>query len=84
VRRGPGCDLRLQVLDDVEGFRTDPWRLAERRSQRVHDVLRAHGVPADVFLAPPWQVPCGAQVDVLVVERPVVVPFSPARVPPGT
>lgn len=83
LRRGPACDLRIEVLDDADGFRTDPGRLAERRSRRIRDTLRSHGVPADAFEAPRYDVPCGAQVDVLVIERPVVLPVSPADEPPA-
>ena len=71
---GPACDVRVQVLDDVEGFRADPDLLASRRSKRIRDTLRAHGVSDDAFLAPLRQAPRGTQIDVLVIERPVVLP----------
>jgi hypothetical protein len=68
--REPACDVRLVVLDDVDGFRTDAWQLAERRVRRVEDALRAHGVPGGAFLPGPRRVAAGTQVDVLVDERP--------------
>jgi outer membrane protein OmpA-like peptidoglycan-associated protein len=72
--RPPAGDVYLRVLDDVEGTRTDPARLAARRRARVHDALLAHGVPADAFVpAPPHAsspLPLGTQVDVLLIERP--------------
>jgi outer membrane protein OmpA-like peptidoglycan-associated protein len=74
LRAGPACDVRVQVLDDADGFRAEPDRLASRRAKRVRDTLRAGGVPGDAFVAPLRQAPCGTQIDVLVIERPVVLP----------
>jgi hypothetical protein len=71
LRRGPACDVRVDVLDDVDGFRTDAFLLAERRRNRVHDVLRTHGIPAGAFAKPLSRPPPGAQVDVTVIERPI-------------
>jgi outer membrane protein OmpA-like peptidoglycan-associated protein len=70
LRVPPACDVRVEVLDDVEGRRADPARLAARRRQRVRDVLVAHGVPAGAFLSPRRTVPAGVQIDVLAAERP--------------
>jgi outer membrane protein OmpA-like peptidoglycan-associated protein len=70
LRVPPACDVRVEVLDDVEGRRADPALLAARRRQRVRDVLLAHGVPAGALLSKRRAVPAGAQVDVLAAERP--------------
>jgi len=72
----PPVEVRLQVLDDVEGFRTSPALLAARRLQRLHDTLRAHGVPTAVFLPPERHAPPGAQVDIVVIDPPVALPSS--------
>lgn len=70
LRRPPACEVRVQVLDDVDGRRTGAARLAARRSARVHDALLAHGVPPDAFVPPLRHPPPGTQVDVIVEERP--------------
>jgi outer membrane protein OmpA-like peptidoglycan-associated protein len=74
LRIEQACDVRVQVLDDVEGFHTDPASLARRRARRIRDALCDHGVPRDTFLAPLRNPPPGTQVDLLVVERPPVLP----------
>lgn len=71
---GPPCDVRIQVLDDAEGFRTDAAHLARRRYARVHDALVAAGVPHAAFLAPLPAAPYGTQIDLLVREQPVPLP----------
>ncbi len=78
---GPACDVCLQILDDVDGFRSEAWRLADRRRDRIHDVLRRHGVPAEAFVASRSRPPRGAQVDLLVLERPL--PSGDDGAPPG-
>jgi outer membrane protein OmpA-like peptidoglycan-associated protein len=70
----PPVAVRLQILDDLEGFRTGCTLLAARRLRRVHDTLRAHGVPTGAFLAPARRPPPGAQIDVVVIDPPVALP----------
>ncbi len=74
LRLGPACDVRIQVLDDADGFHADGALLAWRRYVRIHDALAAAGVPHASFLAPLREAPRGTQVDLLVVERPVPLP----------
>jgi outer membrane protein OmpA-like peptidoglycan-associated protein len=76
LREGATCDVCIQVLDDVDGFRSEPWRLAERRRARIKDVLHRQGVPAEAFLPSPSRPTPGAQVDVLVRERRPALPAA--------
>lgn len=73
LRNGAPCDVRIDVVEDVEGFRTRADLLASRRRTRVHDLLRAYGIPAAAFARPLRHPPCGTQVDVVVIERPISV-----------
>src|SRR5262249_24519913 len=73
-------EVRLVVMNDAEGFRIDAAPLAARRARRVHDALRAGGVPAHAFLPPERWPPPGAQIDVLV-SAPAGDCGRPARAP---
>lgn len=69
LRRAPACDVRVQVLNDVDGRRTGAARLAARRRVRVQGALLALGVPRGAFVPPLRHPPPGTQVDVIVEER---------------
>lgn len=82
LRTSPPCLVRLQIQDDVEGFHTGPALLAERRRNRVHDVLCAYGVAEDAFLPYVRRPPPGTQIDVLAIDPVVPLPADdpgPAR-----
>jgi outer membrane protein OmpA-like peptidoglycan-associated protein len=70
LKQGPPCDLRLQVLDDLEPLGHDTAkRLAERRVQRLREALVARGVLPDAILPPErWSKP-GTQIDLVLTER---------------
>jgi outer membrane protein OmpA-like peptidoglycan-associated protein len=82
IRLGPPCFVWIQVLEDVDGLTMDNKLLSQRRTARIGEALMDHGVPADDFFARPERapvsmqagIPIGAQVDVILVERPVRVP----------
>src|SRR5262249_34838637 len=74
LREGPPCFVQLSVLDDHDGFKTDNVVLHRRRLRRLHDTLRAHGVPGDRFLAPERYPRPGTQVDLEVTEQPILLP----------
>jgi hypothetical protein len=62
----PPFELRLAIVDDVEGFHTAPLTLASRRYARVLAALRARKATAHAQIARLLPSP-GAQVDVIVV-----------------
>lgn len=70
---GPPLQVRLQMPNDFAGFKISASLLGSRRLQRVHDTLRAHGVPAAAFLPAVRHPPPGAQVDVIVMTPPLDV-----------
>jgi outer membrane protein OmpA-like peptidoglycan-associated protein len=66
--------VRVAIVNDADGFKTPAAVLGERRARRVHDLLRAFGVPAGVLLPPERRPLPGAQVDVIVIEPELPLP----------
>ena len=62
----PPCELRLAIVDDVEGFRTAPAALATRRYDRVEGAIRARSSTSHVQILRFAPSP-GAQVDLMVI-----------------
>lgn len=66
LAKAPPFELRLAVVDDVEGFRTSPAMLASRRYERLREALCARGVPAAAFLSRHVRPPSETQIDIVV------------------